>query len=360
MPVLLAALTLSAPSTCAAQRATVGELRQLLAQQQAAHLSDDQVASQLGSLELTERLTDVTLDQIKDEFNPGAQTAARLNVLADLSAFLQPPAGEVPGKAPLTAAEQQEMLRAVENFATVTLKNLPDFLAQRTTKSFEDVPILTEDLNAQSGMHPVGSSAREVAYRNGLEFASDAAAAAKQASQSAPLPALSSSGEFGPVLATIMRDSAAGKITWSHWEQTSTGPAAVFRFDVPGDSAHYMIDFCCSRNPVTRTMESYHGTPGYHGSITVNPSTGAVIRLTLESDLETLNPTQHFGLLVRYGNVEIGGRNLICPLGSAVLIRSVILARKHSWNVIHLNEVSFTNYRRFGSTAQIVPDAPSR
>jgi hypothetical protein len=358
--ILLVAWVFSAPSAVAAQRATVADLLELLAQQRATHLSDAQVASQLGSLELTERLTDLTLDQIKAEFNPGQSTMAKLNVLADLSAFLEPPAREVPGKDPPTAAEQQEMLQAVENFATVTLKHLPDFMATRKTTSFEDVPILTEDLSVQSGMHPIGSSVREVAYRNGLEFASEAAAAAEQASHAAQRPGLSSSGEFGPVLATIMADSAAGKITWSHWEQTSTGPVAVFRFDVPDHSAHYMIDFCCSRNPVTRSMESYHGSPGYRGAITVDRSTGAVIRLTLEADLDTLDPTEHFGLLVRYGKVEIGGKNLICPLESAVVVRAVIPARKRSWNVIHLNEVSFTNYRRFGSTAQIVPNAPSR
>jgi hypothetical protein len=357
---LLAAMVLSTLSEGAAQRVTVDELRQILTQQRAAHLSDDQMVSQLGSLELTERLSEATLDQIEAEFNPGVRTIAQISVLADLSAFLEPPSHEVLDKAPPSAMEQQQMLVAVENFATVTLKHLPDFLATRTTRNLEDVPILTGDLSAQSEMHPIGSSVREVAYRNGLEFASTGLGAAKQGLVDAPSPGLSSSGEFGPVLATIMSDSAAGEITWSHWEQTSAGPSAVFRFAVPKESAHYMIDFCCSRDPETGAMDSYRGEPAYRGSITVNASTGSVIRLTLEADLESLDPTEHFSLVVRYGNVEIGGRNLICPLASAVVFRTVILARRKTWNVIHLNQVSFSNYRRFGSTAQIVPDAPDR
>ncbi len=173
-------MVLSTLSEGAAQRVTVDELRQILTQQRAAHLSDDQMVSQLGSLELTERLSEATLDQIEAEFNPGVRTIAQISVLADLSAFLEPPSHEVLDKAPPSAMEQQQMLVAVENFATVTLKHLPDFLATRTTRNLEDVPILTGDLSAQSEMHPIGSSVREVAYRNGLEFASTGLGAAKQ------------------------------------------------------------------------------------------------------------------------------------------------------------------------------------
>ncbi len=356
--VLFLALAAATFSVGRAQQGNVEELRQLLMQQQAEQMSDDQIAQQLARLELTECLTNLTLEQMMAEFKPGEKTITELNLLADMSAFLEPPARELPDKDPPGAAEQQQMLREVANFATVTLKHLPDFLATRTTNNFADVPILTNDLRVQSGMHPIGSSVGDVAYRNGLEFSRKVADAATEPSRTAPSPALSSSGEFGPVLATIMTDSAAGKITWSHWEQTSAGPAAVFRYEVPQASAHYLIDFCCWLNQETRAMDSYHGKPAYHGSITVDPSTGSVLRLTLEADLDSTNPPEHFGLLVRYGSVEIGDSNLICPLESAVLFRAVVMANKRSWNVIHLNQVSFTNYRRFGSTARILSNAP--
>jgi len=357
---LLAALALSALAVRAAQRVTVEQLRQCLAQQQAARESDAEAALQLSSLELSERLTGETLARLKSEFHPGEKTIEELELLADLSAFFDPPAPELPQKAAPDAVAQQEMLREATNFATNTLAHLPDFLATRTTFNYEDMPVLTDDSSFQSGLHPVGSSVREVAYRKGLEFSSGAPSARAAGAPAAAAPSLSSAGEFGPILATVMTDSAQGNVTWNHWEQTPDGPAAVFSYGVPQEASHYKIDFCCSRNPVTRTMDSYHGTPAYRGTITVDPSTGAVLRLTLEADLETLVPPEHFALVVQYGEVEISGDSLICPLESAAIFRAVIEARKRTWNVIHINHASFTNYRRFGSTAKIVPDAAAR
>jgi hypothetical protein len=357
---LLIALALSAPAVRAAQRVTVEQLQRCLAQQQAAQESDADAALQLGSLELNERLTAATLARLKSEFHPGKKTGEELELLADLSAFLNPPAAELLPKAAPDAAAQQEMMREATEFATNTLAHLPDFLATRTTFNYEDVPVLTDDSSFQSGLHPVGSSVREVAYRKGLEFSAGAPSARAAGAPAATAPSLSSAGEFGPILATVMTDSARGNATWSYWEQTPEGPAAVYRYEVPQAAAHYKIDFCCSRNPVTRMMDSYHGTPAYRGSITVNPSTGAVLRLTLEADLKTLVPPEHFALVVQYGEVEISGDSLICPLESAAIFRAVIEARRRTWDVIHINHASFTNYRRFGSTAKIVPDATAR
>ena len=124
---LLAALTLSAPAAHAAQRVTVQQLQQCLAQQQAARESDADAALQLGSLELSERLTGATLARLKSEFHPGEKTGEVLELLADLSAFLDPPTAELSPKAARDAAAQQEMLREATNFATNTLAHLPDF-----------------------------------------------------------------------------------------------------------------------------------------------------------------------------------------------------------------------------------------
>ena len=332
-----------------------------MAQQQAARESDTGAAAQLGSLELSERLSRATLNRLDAEFHPGEKSRAVLELLADLSAFLDPPLVELPQREAPTAAEQQKMLRAATEFATSTLARLPDFLATRTTLDYEDVPVFTDDSSFQSGLHPIGSTVREVAYRRGLEFASGVPqTTATGGTQAAGEAGLSSSGEFGPILATIMNDSAQGSFGFSHWEQAPEGLAAVFRYDVPQRAAHYKINFCCWRNPVTRTMDSYHGAPAYRGTITVIPSSGAIVRLTLEADLETPIPPEHFALVVQYGEVEISGGGLVCPLESAVIFRAAIEARKRRWDVIHVNHANFTNYRRFGSTAKIVPNGAAR
>ncbi len=357
---LLLVLAASALSARAAERVTVEQLEQFLAAQQAVHTTDEATAQKLGAVELSERLTELKLERLKAEFHPGEKTAMALDVLADLSAFLEPPAGKLPDKAAPGAEAQHEMIAAAMNFATVTLKHLPNFLATRTTESFEDVPVLTPDSSFQSGMHAVGTGVREVAYRNGREFASDEPTAAGAENAHAAPAALASAGEFGPVLETVMTDSAHGKIGWSGWEQSATGVDAVFHYEVPKQAAHYQIEFCCIRNPVTGSLDTYRGKPGYHGSITVDPSSGAVLRLTLEADFDGLDDPPNFGLLVVYGEVEISGGSLMCPLKSAVVLRGKVLARKREWDVVHVNDVGFSDYRRFGSTARMVTGQAGR
>jgi len=291
-------------------------------------------------------------------YRPGTETATELEVLTDLSAFSEPAASEISERNAPTQAEQQEMLGAAAKFFSVTLKHLPDFLAIRTTRSFEDVPVFTADGSLQSGMHAIGTYEREVAFRNGREFATDADSAGKadgagNASRTAP----SSAGEFGPVLATIIADSAQGKVSWVRWERTAAGVLAVFRYAVPKEAAHYEINFCCTWSAAKDGFESYQGQPAYHGTISVNPASGEIVGLTLEADFDNIEQPPRFGLVVRYGRVEIEGSSLVCPLRSAVVVRSTRQARNRTWNVVYVNGMTFTGYRRFGSTAHVVSNA---
>jgi len=362
----MAAMAPGLYSVCVAQdgsgrQVTVAQLEQFLAAQRTAHTNDGATEQQLRSVELAERLTELTLDRLKAQYQPGEETVLELDVLADLSAFLDPPANEIPEQDPLAEAEQQTMIAAATDFVTGTLKRLPDFLATRTTRSFEDVPVFTADNSFQSGMHQMGTFVRQVAFRNGREFATDADPADGAAnSHGAPAAVLNSSGEFGPILATIMTDSEHGSIGFVRWEQISGGVAAVFRYDVPKEAAHYEIKFCCAWNSAKEAFETYDGTPAYHGTITLDPSSGAILGLTLEAEFDNLNEPPQFGLLVRYGAVEIEGKSLTCPLSSAVVVRSTQTARKRVWDVVHVNDMRFTDYRRFGSTSRVLANTPAR
>ncbi len=150
-------------------RVTVQQLQQFLEDQQAEHVSDSDLAQKLAGAELSEQLTELKLARLKTELKLGEETTTELNLLADLSAFLGPPAAESPAEGPPDAAAQKEIISAAQNFAVVTLRRLPDFLATRTSHSFEDRPIEIAGRPVQSGMHPVGTLVQEVAYRNGME-----------------------------------------------------------------------------------------------------------------------------------------------------------------------------------------------
>ncbi len=358
---LLTIFATSVVPVCAAQRSTVQQLQQFLVQQQAAHRSDGEIARELGSVHLTERLAQPDLDRIREEIKPGAQTAAALDLLADLSAFLASPASELPHKDPPESAEQREILKAADQFVNSTLQRLPDFLATRTTRSFEDIPVLMRRHTFQSGLHAADTHTSGVAYRAGHEIANSATAdAGANASEGQFSLGLTSTGEFGPVLATIMKDSANGTITWSHWEQTSEGLAAVFRYSVPKQASHYEVDLCCVWMTAANSVVSYRGKPAYHGFLWINPSTGAIVRVTLEAQFKDFDIPPRYGLMVKYGKVDIGGSSFICPVRSVVITQIDTPANGHTWMNFYLNEVKFTGYHKFGSTVRILPTAPAK
>jgi hypothetical protein len=342
-------------------RVTVQQLQQFLDEQQAEQVGDRDLAQKLAGAELSEQLTEFDLDRLKAELKLGEETVTELNILADLSAFLEPPAAERPAKVPPDVAAQKDIIRAAQSFAEVTLKRLPDFLATRTTRSFEDIPIDVGGGTAQSGMHPVRTLVREVAYHNGMEISRDVTAAQIPGdAREASLPTLSSAGEYGPALTIVLGDSAHGTITWSHWEQTSAGTVAVFHYEVPKEDSHYQVDYCCALDMHKREYVSFHGKPAYSGLISIDPATGDVLRLTLQAQIGDFDPVLQLGFLVSYGEVEVEGKRLICPLHSAVTLRSEWVFQKRVRHLIRVNDVVFTAYRRFGSTARIVTNQPAQ
>src|ERR1035437_4881042 len=97
---LVMSLAMITPCNDAVHSVTVEQLKQMLAAQQTAGKNDGDRAQQLISLELSEQLTQPALDRITAEFKPGPKTVLSLKLLADSSAFLEPPTGELLDKTP--------------------------------------------------------------------------------------------------------------------------------------------------------------------------------------------------------------------------------------------------------------------
>jgi VWFA-related protein len=307
---LLAGIALPA---VAARNITVQQLQQVLA---AAHgKADAKVAQQLSDLQLTERLSAARLSLWEADL-PGPESRRSLVLLADVSAFLDPPAAEIPATPAPDFAAQRRMIALTVDYASKTLHQLPNFFATRDTVRFEDTPqgfrADTSEIPSQP-LHPVGRSTDTVLYRDGNEVV-DSRAAKGNKSQPAT-QGLITTGVFGPVLATVLVDAAQGKLAWSHWEQGAAGPLAVFRFAVPREKSHYQVEFCCvtADNGSYRVFQQFSG---YHGEMAVDPANGAILRLTLEADLKPADKIVRSEILVEYGPVEIGGKTYICPLKS--------------------------------------------
>lgn len=381
--VLFAAIVAMALPAMGARRVTVEQLRQLITAQQAASKSDGDTASKLASLELTERLSVPTLSKMKGELKPGPKTEQALDLLADCSSFLPPPDSELPATAKPDMAAQRAMINGAMTYIAGTLRHLPDFLATRVTRSFDDSPLVVGHSGYAPGadLHLVGSFSRVITYRNGREVPDSEAAAAGGKQKPAAGPAgLSSWGEFGPVLAVVLTDMTKGKVTWSRWESASTGEVAVYHFTVPKDASHFVVDYCCiwkslndvrvwgSQNdqrvakPQDDRPASYRGTPAYHGDLTLDPATGAILRVTVEAELASSDLIARAVIAVQYDKVDIGGQSYLCP------VRSVAISADRNRpggvagesTLTRVNEVSFTDYHRFGTQMRMLPDTTDK
>ena len=390
---------------CAARHITVEQLRQSLDQARSSHKSDNAVAKQLEDTELSEWLTPPTLQQFLAT-SPGPRSAKALQILADLSAFLSPPKDEIPSRPIPNLAAQRAIISQTIRYVGRTLPTLPDFLATRETAYFDDSlrSANPDKRTVASGMHFVAHEDKPIAFRDGRETddpfiltgakAEKGSAANRQNESSKKQSAkpvsssswngLTSWGEFGPILGIILIDAAKGKLTWSHWEQVNGKPLAVFQLSVDRSASHYTIRFQDNdrverpahiqgllselkdyQNQESEIESLAHGrTTAYHGSLAVDPEDSTIRRIVMEADLRPQDPVQHFSMVVEYGPVQIGSGTYVCPTHSVAESRFRVSFRPTSASTpieiaeLHLNDVEYTNYRRFGSEATLVTSIP--
>lgn len=364
-----------------AQQVTVEQLKEKLASSGAE--TDEQLASQISEMQLTERLNSQLQVRMKAGLQ-GDKSRQALIALADESGFLDLPPAEIPAEAAPDEGRQRQIAAMVVEYATRINHQLPNFFATRTTTRFEDWPQGLEF----KGIVPVryipprmvGKSNGIVTYRNGKEEVSDGAAAPKRRATNEPKkPATNEQGLyawglFGPILATVLVDASHGTLAWSHWEKGESKALAVFRYAVPMEKSNYEVKFCCV--PVSGIILSLlNRISAYHGEIAVDPDTGTIVRLTLladldQGDLATLileaeagTPLSRADLLVEYGPVEIGGKTYFCPTRSVAISRARTLLTSKSGKAptlgptkIFVNDVSFTQYHVFRSESRILMD----
>jgi hypothetical protein len=354
---LLAAMALPA---YAAKRVTVEQLEQVLV---ASHRTSDdvKVAQQIYALELTERLSEGPLARLEADL-PGPLARQSLMAVADASAFLDLPAGDIPALAAPDLAAQSSMLALTAEYVHKTVPRLPNFYATRDLNRFEDTPIepplYTESRSTYEPLHEVGRSSATILYRDGSEVVRAEIAKSDKKNQSKFAEhELSTRGVFGPILSTVLADSAKGAVAWSHWEQGSKGLQAVFSYKVPQQASHYTVVF--------PGAEKARHVPAYHGEIAVNPVDGSIIRLTMVADLKSSDPVIKADLMVEYGPVELGGKTYICPVKSValsldhVIYRTAISAAAAALGApqLRVNDVLFRQYHLFRGDVRIVSGA---
>ena len=305
----------------AAEKVTVEELEHTLAD---AHGKRDQdLARRLGDLELSERLSSPRLAKIQASL-PGEKSRMALLVLADASAFLELPAVECPAIPVPDAHTQNLILSRAADDLVASVHKLPDFFARQTINRFHDLKVLyptsTPIILEHQVFRPLDSFDDTVYYRNGEEVEETI----EKAPRIKPRPrnGLVNWGTFGQLQRIVVTDIYKGKMEWSHWEQRSTGPVAVFHYSIPREKSNYLVKYCCLGLP-NEAWHDFESIPPFHGEIAIDPVSGTVYRLVLITDLEPSDPIFQAEIMVEYEPVEIGGKMYICPRKSVTITTAV-------------------------------------
>jgi len=266
------------------------------------------------------------------------------------------------------------------NYLKEVIPKLPDFFAIRTTTEYEQPSPQKGDTwkiaLADQSLREAVTEKAGLRYRNGHE---EQDAGKKKGSASARKKDLNFIGVFGPILGSVLVDATRGdsKLIWSRWVQGERTREAVFRYIVRAENPHYSVTHCCLVGGST-----FLTSPRYHGELAIDPGTGAILRLTMESEpgwifgpnLNPVLPVRDAAMMVEYGPVEIGGKTYICPRRSVVIMRGRTVSTLTVWDQTFdiyapyetlLSDITYNDYHRFGSEARmlpgfdIVPDATS-
>jgi VWFA-related protein len=335
---------------------------------------DDKVVGELENVQLTERVSLARLTRWEAEF-PGKRAHEQLVKLADLSAFLEPLGTEVIADPPPDLDTQKRMLWMAAQYVKTTMSRLPDLFATRLTTHFEGklspglglsaasvtgtgnrtvdaaaVNMATTLTADSEGLYSKDQYSRTVTYRNGKEVFDTGTG--KQKNEADTGFGLTTSGEFGPILATVM-DAMYGKFRWLRWERGASGPAAEFFYAVPKDLSHYRVGITIGDKVEERFT-------AYHGEIEVDPATGAILRLSVVPEMAA-NDGMKAAIEVEYAPVRIGDLSYICPVRgvafSKYLLPTIGATPAAATPVeIMLNDVTFTRYHLLHSEARIVAD----
>jgi hypothetical protein len=277
----------------AEKRISVAQLEQSVAELKS--VPDADAARRLSDLQLSERLSPQRFTALTQAM-PGEKSRQALLAIADQSEFLNPPSSEIPPNPTPPVPEQRRIMGLVATYVKNSIPQLPNFFATRTTDHFEDTPQLqraAEFFIPHEPLHFLTRSRASVFYQNGREVVDTKGNSGKPKTSN---QGLTTWGVFGPILGSVLVDAATSKLAWSHWEQGATGPVAVFDFQVPQQKSHYEVNYCCYVTQASTAVADVHPfrrIVPYRGSMTVDPSTGVILRLVVEAELKPADPCHH-------------------------------------------------------------------
>ena len=345
------------------ERVTVEQLEQ--AMKTTGGSSDSEVARKLSGMELTERLSGVSFATLETTLK-GKKTRQALLALADQSVFLALSAAEILSTAPPDATTQRLMISRAVDYVNKTIPRLPNFFADRMTVLYHELPPKPgqtwKTATGDQSLHVAETSKATLHFGNGKEVVKGEQIMGKSLKSEGQK--LDTVGTFGPILATVLvgATSPGSDLTWSRWEQGANGLQAVFRYRVPQESPLFYLGTSYLTND--DRMVPFEKRARFHGELAINPASGAILRLTIQADLEPRLPLERSDIMVEYGPVVIDGNTYICPVKSVSISRQRTAMDIHEWSENFkvyapfetiLSDMTYEKYHKFNSTSRMLP-----
>lgn len=228
-------------------------------------------------------------------------------------------------------AEKQRILEAMRSYADRYLAELPNFICDQVTHQYQ--------AGRKAGRWRKGDVLTlKLLYADGheqrdLEMVNQKPVRPGMRMRRVPLE---TQGEFGVLMGSVFSAASEAAIEWKGWETVGGARAAVFTFAV--DAEHSTMRLSADDLVKHRV--------GYHGTVYGDPQTGAIWHITdTEENLPRELHTKMIRREVDYGQVAIGGKTYLLPVGASIWMTT------DSGNV--RNELEFLNYRKFEAESVI-------
>jgi len=333
----------------AAKIITVQQLQDTLIALEQAKRGDEEVATQLKEIELSEELTGPEKSSLA-QYLPGPLSIEQLDILEGRSAILPPPASDLPATPAPDVAAQKAILARAFDYVTKTYMQNQHLTAVKTTSRYQDG---VESIRTNSGMTSnmpnagrawelpnmfmrfLGTHTEALESDKGIELI-------QRVKQQTPWGQNGqvSEGGPGPILSIILQEAAnGGKLNWLRWESLNGKPAAVFSFAVDKKKSHYEVNYCCfpvtedagrmgwegtGANMQTATdWKAFKAIVPYRGEFFIDPDTGTILRVVTQAGLKPTDFVHQEDMRIDYGPVVVDGKACVLPLDSFTLTEVV-------------------------------------
>jgi hypothetical protein len=321
---------------------TVEQLKQFIHSSAEKKYSDKLVAKQLSGMKVSERITDHSLMEMLSE-SPGSLTSEAIKAMQTASQNLPIPVAEQPKaeepKAPPipppTSVEQEKIIAEARELSLDYTKHLPDFICLEYTRRYYD-PKGTDDYHLSSTV------AARLSYFGQKEDYKVISVNDKLTETSYnALDGAVSTGEFGTMLREIFEPDTHAEFWFDRWTSLHHHLTLVFGYRVLAMNSHWTLDYNRGANVFT---------PGYIGSIFIDPETHAVLRVTLDAQgIPPSFPIQVAKTQLDYAYTDLSGVQFLLPSNVVMYMRD--------GRMISKNEKDFRNYRKYSAESDITFEA---